>query len=200
MRDENDRHVLVPVKRRELIEDLIPSLRVKTCRRLIEDQNLRLHRKHSGDRDASLLSTGKFKWGLFPELLIKSDLTKRILCALLNLLLRKSLVLRSKADIREHIHLKKLVLRILKNQSDLTAQSAHVIALAVNIFSVVINRSTARLQQSVQMLDQRGFSGACVTNQSDKLSVLNLKVHIAQGILLVDRAISINMIQMFCSD
>ena len=92
------------------------------------------------------------------------------------------------------------MLRILKNQSDLTAQSAHVIALAVNIFSVVINRSTARLQQSVQMLDQRGFSGACVTNQSDKLSVLNLKVHIAQGILLVDRAISINMIQMFCSD
>ena len=55
---------------------------------------------------------------MFIKALIESDHLERFFCAFLDLILLKTEVFRSKADIREDVHLKQLVFRILEYQSD----------------------------------------------------------------------------------
>ena len=70
------------------------------------------------------------------------------------------------------------MLRILKNKADLAAQRAQIIALLVNILSIIIDGTARSLQQSIQMLDQRRFTGAGMTDYTDKLPVQKLQINI----------------------
>ena len=70
------------------------------------------------------------------------------------------------------------MLRILEYQPYLTAQGLHVIAILVDIFSIIIDCAAAGTQKPVQMLDQRGLSGSGMTDQPDKLSIFDLKADI----------------------
>ena len=50
------------------------------------------------------------------------------------------------------------------------------------------------------MLYQGGFSGAGVAYEADKLTVRNLKAHIAECRLLKGSPSSVGVAQMFCAD
>ena len=108
---------------------------------------------------------------MIKEFVRKSYLPQRIICPKLYLLLVQPEVLRTEAYICKDIDLEELVLGVLKDQSHLAAQLLHIIALVVNIFAVEEDTSRGRLDQSVQMLHERGLPGARVSDDPDKLSV-----------------------------
>ena len=109
------------MKFRDLIQDIIPALRVKTCCRLIQDQDLRIHGKHACNGHSFLLASGKFKRRFFEIGFFYSNMCQCLLRFLLRFLSGKSLIHRSKTHIGNHIILKKLMLRILEHQANFAA-------------------------------------------------------------------------------
>ena len=111
-------------------------------------------------------------------LFLKPHKTQCLLRTPFYLFLWQSEILWSETDIGKNIHLKQLMLRILKNKADLAAQRAQIIAFLVNILSIIIDGTARSLQQSVQMLDQRRFAGAGMADHTDELPVKKLQINI----------------------
>ena len=116
---------------------------------------------------------------------------------LLALFLRKALVLRPEADVAYHIHLEKLVLRILKHQPHPGAQLPHVISVFVNVLSFVEDSSGRRTDQPVQVLDQRGLPGTGMPDDPHELSLRDLEAHIFKCVLLIGRTRTVYITYMF---
>ena len=94
------------------------------------------------------------------------------------LFLGKALVFRAKTNIADDIHLKQLMLGVLEHQSHLCPQFPHVIVFFINIFPVKTDHAAGSTQKPVQMLGQRGFSGAGMADEADKLPVGDFQVDI----------------------
>ena len=60
------------------IEDFIASLRIKARRRLVKHQKIRVHGKHTGNRNTTFLASGEFKRRFFIHFLWKSDMIQRL--------------------------------------------------------------------------------------------------------------------------
>ena len=54
--DQNDGGTALAVQAADEFENFVVGARVQTGSRLIQNENLRLHREHAGDCDAALLS------------------------------------------------------------------------------------------------------------------------------------------------
>ena len=120
-----------------LIQDLISSLWIQTSRRLIQNQDLRIHCQNSGNRNTLFLSSGQIKWRFFEIFFFEPNLKKCFLRLFFRFFSALSLIHRSKADIRKHVTFKKLMLRILKHQTDFTSKCASIIVLCPYIFTIV---------------------------------------------------------------
>ena len=77
------------------------------------------------------------------------------------------------------------MLRVLEHQTNLAAELFPVIFLSPHIFSVIQNLAGCWLYQRIQMLDQRGFSASCVSDDPDKLAVRDYKADILQRMALI---------------
>ena len=226
MRNQEDGHAGLLMERLDLPEQVIPACRIQSCRGLIQNKNLRLHGQHTGNGHASLLAAGKLEGGFLPVVLRESYPPQCLLRPGSGLLRGKPLVLRTEHDIGDDINFKKLVLRILENQSHLEAESLHVEALAVDADEIAVNMLSglartlgtadiillclrkaipeaieniplAAPEQTVQMLRQRGFAGAGMPYDSRDDAALHLKIQVPQGIALHGCPLLINMGQLF---
>ena len=56
--DEQDRNASLVMKFLNLVENIIPALRIESRCRLIKDEDLRVHREYARDGYASLLPAG----------------------------------------------------------------------------------------------------------------------------------------------
>lgn len=99
---------------------------------------------------------------------------------------------------RDRLFPQKLVFRILKYQSHTETGLPGEILVAPNTFSVQQYFAGGRFQQAVQVLNQGGLSGTGMPDDSHKLSALNRKIHILNGITLEGRSHSISVRQLFC--
>ena len=142
------------VKCCNLIQDIIPALRVKTSSRLIQYQNLRVHGQNACNGHSLLLSSGKFKWRFGKILFFDTHVDKGFLRLFLCLLFGKSLVHRTKAHICQHRIFKQLVLRVLEHQSHLASKRPAVIIFSPHIFSIIKDLAAGWLDQCIKMLDQ----------------------------------------------
>ena len=78
VRYEHDRNAARLMQQRKLIEDFIASLRIKACSRLVKHQKIRVHGKHTGNRNTTFLTSGEFKRRFFIHFLWKSDMIQRL--------------------------------------------------------------------------------------------------------------------------
>ena len=83
----------------DLIENLVASLRIQSRRRLIENQHLRPHRQHSGDRNAALLASRELKGRLSVIALIQSHHAQRLPGPRFYLILWQAHIFRPEADV-----------------------------------------------------------------------------------------------------
>ena len=88
--------------------------------------------------------------------------------------------------------------RVLEHQPHLAPQFLHIITAVIDVLPVIIELTCAGPDKSVQMLYQCGLPRTRMSDQSDKLPVLYLQVHIKQGVLLKGRAAAIYKIQINC--
>ena len=182
------------------VQNLIAAARIEARGRLIQHKHLRSHREDTRNRDAALLAAREFKRRLLVKALRKPDHSERLSCALLDFVLRESHVLRTETHVLKHIDLKELMFRVLKHEPHLGAERAHVVPLRVNILAVDKELARRRANQTVQMLDQCGFSGAGVPDEPHKLTVRNIKAHIAECRLRKGSPSSVGIAQVFCAD
>ena len=145
------------------------------------------HRKEFDQFQKEVLPSGQIEGGRLEVLLSDSDTGQGLHGTFFAGGFIQSQIPRTEHHIREHVRLKELVLRILKNKADLRAQGPLVVILFMDIFSIVEDPSLRRFQKPVQELDQRGFAGAGVADQADKLIFRDLQAHILQGCRLHGR-------------
>ena len=141
VRNQHNRDLSHLMKFCHQIQDFITSFGIQSCGWFIQNDHFRLHRQNSRNSNSSLLSSRKLKRWFFIEIRSKPYMLQSFFCAGFDLFLRQSQIFRSKADIWKNIDFKKLVLRVLKNQSHLASQLFHIIIFLINIFIIIVNRS-----------------------------------------------------------
>ena len=180
--NENDRDPHFIPELPDLTQDLIPAVRVQSGGRLIQNEDLRIHREDSRDRNAALLSSGQVKGGSRKIFVLQPDPAQRIDRALPALLRGQLLILRAEHDVREHVRLEELVLRILEDQTNAGAQSLQVVLILPDVLSHIEDLTVRRLHESVKMLDQRRFSRSRMPDDPHELPFRDLQIDILQCI------------------
>src|SRR5699024_8293474 len=106
---------------------------------LVQHQHFRMHSQNACYSHAAFLASGQFKGGLLIVLLRESHKIQRPSGVLVTFLLGQSLIFRAETYVSDNVHLKKLVLWILKHQSYLPSQLSHIIAFFVYTAAVIVN-------------------------------------------------------------
>ena len=71
--------------------------------------------------------------------------------------------------------LKELVLRILEHQPHAEAHAADLLRVGPDVLAVEQHAAARRLEQAVEVLDQRRFAAARVPDEAEKLAVVNVE-------------------------
>ena len=109
------------------------------------------------------------------KFLIETDLLHRTLDARVDLFFGQLQVSGAEGDVLRHRFLKQLVFRILKHQTNPKTALPCKCLIGPDILTVQQNRTGGGLQKPVEMLHQGGFTGAGMTDHTDKFPLLNRK-------------------------
>ena len=194
---KDHRHIALPVQVCDLVQYLVPALWIQAGSGLVQHKDAGAHGQDTCNGRPPLLSAGQLKGGGFPVFFLQPHKAQRLCGSLFTFLRSKPLVLRAKAHIRQHIHLEKLMLRVLEDKPHLAAELPHIVPFRVNVFSVVKDRAAGGPYETVQMLGQCGFPGPGVADDAHKLPVRDLKADVRERLLLVGCARAVYIIDVF---
>ena len=93
----------------------------------------------------------------------------------MDFLLRQTHVGRTIGDVLCHSFLEQLIFRILEHQSDAEAHLTDAGIFVPDVRTVQQYLTGGRAEQTVKVLNQRGFARAGVTDQTDKFAALDGK-------------------------
>ena len=113
-----------------------------------------------------------------------------------HLFLAKALIAGTKSDILKDCFRENLVLGILEHHTHLLAGILGLSTLRADIHLINGGRALIRLQKSVQMLHQGGFTATSMTNDGHNLALINLQGHILQRQAFEGGGLRICMINM----
>ena len=85
----------------------------------------------------------------------------------------------------------------MKDKSYLASQLSHIIPFVVNVLPFVQDPAGRRFHQTVEVLDQRGFSRAGMTDDTYKLSLFYLKADVFERLLFICGSRAVYIIHMF---
>ena len=128
--------VLRPVIVLYACQNIVPAAGVKTRRRLVQHQHLRLHGDNAGNGHAALLAAGQLKGGLIQHGLRQAHEGGGGTDAAVDILLVQSHVLRAEGDVLIHRLLKQLVFRVLEHQSHLKPHVPDLLGLRPDILAL----------------------------------------------------------------
>jgi hypothetical protein len=89
------------------------------------------------------------------------------------------------------------MLRVLEHQPHLKASLSGFLGVCPDILPVEQNLSAGGLQQSIQMLNQRGLAGTGMPNDTDIFPRIGFKIHVNQGFVFKGRTDAVGTIQIF---
>ena len=196
MADHNDRSVLGLLVVPDIGQDTLPAHRIQTGSGLVENQHVRLHGDHAGNGHPALLTAGQLKGRFLQVFLGNAHESGSPAYPLVDLLFGQSHVLGAEGDVQIGGLLKQLVLRILEHQAHPESGLPGELLIAPDIPAVQENLSGRGLQKAVEMLNQGGFSGACMADDPDKLSPVHGQIDVLNGITLEGRTGSISVRQV----
>ena len=154
----DDRDSLVLAHPGNKAKELVSGLRIEHGCTLIQDQELRLHRQDSGDRQLLLLSAGKCR-RLFVCLFQKTDIAECFFHALGKFGKRYGEILRTKGDIFFDRGSNDLVIRILEYHAAVCADRPEVLILAGRQFEHG-KGSLVRSLEKIEHLGHCRFAGS----------------------------------------
>ena len=93
--------------------------------------------------------------------------------------------------------LKELVLRILEHQPHAEAHAADLLRVGPDVLAVEQHAAARRLEQTVEVLDQRRFAAARVPDEAEKLAVVNVERQIFHRAAAEGRSLAVGVGQIF---
>ena len=172
--DDRDPHL------RELVhgmKDLLGALRVELGGRLIEDEDVRLHRKHGADGHALELTAGQVE-GVPVAVLPDAEAAEYGLDAGADLLRREAEVLKTVADlvVDRVLRAAQLIERILEDEPDVAAELGHrrVPRIHATDRDGAAVRALVKLRdETEQRLAERALARAVLTGDADELALFD---------------------------
>ena len=195
--DHDDGSVLRLLVSADIFENGVPSRRVKTGGGLVQDQNVRFHGDNAGDGDAAFLPAGEVKGGFFQQILADANEARRPADPGIQLIACDPLIFGTECNVLPTGFLKKLVFRVLKDQSHTAANGVREFLVLPDILPLEKHLTGRWLQKPVQMLDQGGFSGACVTDHAGQFPRAKGQIDMRNSGMLKRRTGAVCMGQIF---
>ena len=180
MRNQNYGNAVIPVQHPNGFHHFHAPLRVKHCRRLVQDDTRRTHGNDAGNGDTLFLSAGQLIRCVHP-IFIHSNRFQGIVHPFPNRFRRQPQIFRSERHIFLHDRCNDLVVRILKHH-------AHVLSDVVQLFFIAgVHAGDPHLaaggqQNCVHMLCQRGLSAAIMPQDRHKRTGLKSQRQIFQNL------------------
>ena len=195
--DEHDGVAALLVIGADMGEQLLASARVKSRARLVEHQHLRLHGDHARDGDAALLPAGEREGRLLQQALVQSREAGGVMHAAVQLRAGQAHVGGAEGDVAVDGLLKELVLRILEHQPHAEAHAADLLRVGPDVLAVEQHAAARRLEQAVEVLDQRRFAAARVPDEAEKLAAVNVERQVFHRAAAEGRALAVGVGQIF---
>ena len=142
-----------PDCRKSSVGEALPNRARDVYKRQVQNERGGLHRQHSGNGHAALLSAGKLKGRFSEQIFRKADLRASVPHALGDLLFRQSEILRPKGHVFFHGFLKELIFRILKDQSDFAPDFDQALVFFAHVHAADQDMPDFRAHQGVHMRD-----------------------------------------------
>ena len=120
----------------DVLQNTLAPCGVESCCRLIQNQNIRLHRNHARNRSSAFLPAGQIKRRFFQLLIRNADKARRTKHARADLLLGKPHVFGSEGDILKDRLFKKLILRVLEHQTHMEPEPARELRILPDVLSL----------------------------------------------------------------
>ena len=175
---ENHGYALFLVQRVDSVHYLAAALGVKHCGRLVHDYALRLHGDDSGNGNALLLSAGQLVRRML-AVLIHIHLLQGFVYPPAYFRLRDSHILRGERHVLLDDCRDKLVVRILEHHSDSLPDIEQPL-LVGGVDTCHRHLSGGGGEYCIEMLCQRGFSAAVMSQYRQELSLRNGKAYVLQ--------------------
>ncbi len=153
-------------------------LGIQVGRGLVQNENLRVHGKNGGQGGPLLLAVAQMVGSLVAEGL-ETDGLQGLSSPELPLIRGQPLVVGAESDVFVQGVAKKLIVRILVQKAYLEARSRQVLPFQGG--SLKENLSALRPKEPVQMLDQRGLSGAIMANEGQTVAGVDPEIDGIQG-------------------
>ena len=134
--DHDHRRALRCLISADVLQNTLAPCGVESCRRLIQNQNIRLHRNHARNRGSALLPAGEVKGRFLKLFVCNADKARRTQHARADFLLGKPHVFGSEGDILKDRLFKKLILRVLEHQTHMEPEPARELHILPDILSL----------------------------------------------------------------
>ena len=163
---QNNGGMLIAVVIPDIGHQVLPAGRVQSGGGLVQHQHLGLHGDDARQGHPALLTAGELKGGFFQLVIPDAHQAGRLPDAGIQLIPPLAHVGGAKSDVLVYGLLEQLIFRILEHQAHLKAHIPDLFRLRPNIFSPQQHLAAGGLQQSVEMLDEGGFTGAGVADDA----------------------------------
>ena len=177
----------------DIFENALAACGVKSRRRLVENEHVRLHGDHARDGCAALLSAGQIERGFGKLRLGNADKASRTADTRVDLVFGKAHVFRAEGDIGVDSFLKQLIFRVLEHQTDAEADLAGELGVLPDVAAVKQHMAGRRLQKAVHMLHQRGFAGAGMADEADELTPADRQIDVRKRRVFKRRIRAVDM-------
>ena len=154
----------------------LSSVRIQHCRRLIQNNALRMHSDDARNGHSLFLSSRKLIRRMFPVLIHAYGL-QAFLHPLPDLLRRHTHILGAESHIFFHYLADNLIIRVLKNHSGSLADFPQILFFG-RIFSIHPYRPLRRIKNRVQMLCQRRLTGTIMPKYRHEIALFHIQIHL----------------------
>ena len=152
--------------------------RIGTRKRLVKQQDLRLQKHGAADPDTLLLAAGKLVGVTMRERALQGHQRHELVGALLLLRIGPALQLAKQADVAGDAHMRKQA-GPLYRVADTTAKRRQ--AVVRDGPAERVHGAPVRTLQTVDQLQQRGFTAAALTHQGRRDARGNIQIEIAEN-------------------
>ena len=180
----------------DIAQNFRPAYGIQAGGGLVQNQHLRLHGNDSGDGHPTLLTAGQVKGRDLQLRLRQAYKARGLPDTAVNLFFVQTHILGAEGNVPVDRLLKELILRVLEHQSHPEPGLPGQLLVRPDVHPVQKHLAGGGLQKAVHLLHQGGFSGACMSDNADKLSGFQGKGDIVQSLVLKGRARTVNVVEI----
>ena len=179
-------------------EDFSSSNRIETGGWFVKYQEIRMHGNDTRYGDTALLSAGKTERRAACEFfIINAGKAHGAFDTLVHFFLVASKVLRPESDILRYGFFEELMLRVLEYHPGGMALGHGILRLCCKIDAVDGDFAARRMDEPVQMLDERGLAAPRMSDDADEFALIDREIDMRKRRLFKRGSFAVNVAYIF---